>query len=59
MPLDAARDGLIAVRGQLIMLLAQRNSALEARVSEMEDRLAAGAGSVAELGELLDAAVGR
>jgi transposase len=40
MPLDAARDGLIAVRGQLIMLLAQRNSALEARVSEMEDRLA-------------------
>ena len=32
-PLDAARDALIAV-------LAERNSALEARVSEMEDRVA-------------------
>ena len=40
MPLDAARDGLIAVQGQLLMLLAQRNCGLEARVSEMEDRLA-------------------
>jgi len=40
MPLDAARDGLIAVQGQLIMLLSQRNSEPEARASELEDRLA-------------------
>ena len=47
MPLDAARDGLIAVQAQLIVMLAarnadleQRNSVLEARVSELEQRLA-------------------
>jgi len=40
MPLDAARDGLIAVQAQLVVMLAERNSALEARVSEMEERLA-------------------
>ena len=40
MPLDAARDGLIALQAQLIVVLAERNSALEARVGEMEERLA-------------------
>ena len=40
MPPDAARDGLIALQAQLIVMLAERNSALEARVSEMEGRLA-------------------
>jgi transposase len=40
MPLDAVRDGLIAVQGQLIVLLARRNAELEARVGELEDRLA-------------------
>ena len=46
MPLDAARDGLIAVQAQLIVMLAarnadleQQNSVLEARVGEMEERL--------------------
>jgi hypothetical protein len=47
MPLDAARDGLIAVQGQLIAVLAARNAdleaqnaGLEARVAELEERLA-------------------
>jgi|SRR5215472_13639183 len=40
MPLDAARDGLIALQGQLIVLLVQRNAELEARAGEMEERLA-------------------
>jgi transposase len=47
MPLDAARDGLIAVQGQLIVALAARNADLEAqnaglgaRVGELEERLA-------------------
>jgi transposase len=47
MPLDAARDGLIAVQGQLIPALAARNAdlearnaGLEARVAELEERLA-------------------
>jgi hypothetical protein len=40
MPLDAARDGLIAVQAQLIEVLATRNAGLEARVGEMEERLA-------------------
>src|ERR1700683_2176306 len=39
MPLDAVRDGLIAVQGQLIVLLARRNAELEARGGELEDRL--------------------
>ncbi len=41
-PLDAARDALIAVQGQLIALLAARNAALEERVGELEERLACG-----------------
>jgi transposase len=47
MPLDAARDELIAVQGQLIAVLAARNAdletrnaGLEARVAELEERLA-------------------
>jgi hypothetical protein len=40
MPLDAARDGLIAVQAQLIEVLAARNAGLEARIGEMEERLA-------------------
>jgi hypothetical protein len=39
-PLDAARDALIAAQAQLIVMLAERNSALEARIGESEDRLA-------------------
>jgi hypothetical protein len=38
MPLDAARDGLIAVQAQLIEVLAARNAGLEARIGEMEER---------------------
>ena len=47
MPLDAARDGLMAVQGQLIAVLAAqsagleaRNAGLEARVKELEEGLA-------------------
>jgi hypothetical protein len=36
-PLNGARDALIAVQAQLVVVLAERNSALEARVGEMED----------------------
>ena len=39
-PLDAARDALIALHGQLIALLAARNAALEVRIGELEERLA-------------------
>jgi len=39
-PLDAARDALIAMQGQLIALLAARNAALQRRVGELEERLA-------------------
>ena len=39
-PPDPARDALIALQAQVIVVLAERNSALEARVGEMEDRLA-------------------
>ena len=35
-PLDAARDALIALQGQLIALLAAQNAALAARVGELE-----------------------
>jgi hypothetical protein len=38
--LDAARDALITLQGQLIALLAARNAALEERVGELEERLA-------------------
>jgi hypothetical protein len=38
-PLDAARDGLIALQGQLIAMLAQ-NAVLAERVGEVEERLA-------------------
>jgi transposase len=39
-PLDAARDALIALQGQLIALLAAQNTALAGRVAELEERLA-------------------
>src|SRR5262249_52937230 len=39
-PLDAARDGLIALQARLILVLGERNSALGARVGEPEDQLA-------------------
>jgi len=39
-PLDAARDALIALQGQLIAMLAVQNAALAERVAELEDRLA-------------------
>jgi hypothetical protein len=59
-PLDAARDALIALQAQLIVVLAERNSALEAWVGELEDRLARLERAVSRnSGELLDAAVGR
>jgi transposase len=40
MPLDAAKDALIALQGQLIEVLAARNAELEARVAGLEERLA-------------------
>ena len=39
-PLDAARDALIALQGQLIAMLAAQNVALAGRVGELEERLA-------------------
>ncbi len=36
MPLDAARDGLIELQGQLIGVLAVRNAALAERVAQLE-----------------------
>lgn len=39
-PLDDARDALIAVQGRLIVVLAARNTELEAQVSGLEERLA-------------------
>ena len=39
-PLDAARDALIALQGQLIAMLAVQNAALTERVGELEERLA-------------------
>ena len=39
MPLDAAKDALIAQQGQLIAVLAARNAQLEARVADLEQRL--------------------
>jgi hypothetical protein len=39
-PLDAARDALTALQGQLIAMLAAQNAALAARVAELEERLA-------------------
>jgi hypothetical protein len=36
MPLDAARDGLIELRGQLIGMLAVRNAALAERVAQLD-----------------------
>lgn len=39
MPLDAARDGLIALQGQLIVMLTRRNAELEARNAELEARV--------------------
>ena len=40
MPLDAAKDALIALQGQLTAVLAARNAELEARVTDLEERLA-------------------
>jgi len=39
-PLDAVRDALISVQGQLIAMLAAQNAALAERVAELEERLA-------------------
>jgi hypothetical protein len=39
-PLDAARDALIALQGQLIAMPAVQNVALAGRVGELEERLA-------------------
>jgi transposase len=39
-PLDAARDALIALQGQLIAMLAAQNAVLAERVGELEERLA-------------------
>jgi transposase len=39
-PLDAARDALIALQGQLIAMLAVQNAALAGRAGELEERLA-------------------
>ena len=39
-PLDAARDALIALQGQLIAMLAVQNAALTERAGELEARLA-------------------
>ena len=39
-PLDAARDALTALQGQLITVLAAQNATLAARVAELEERLA-------------------
>ncbi len=36
LPLDAARDGLIALQGQLIAVLAAQNAALAGRVAQLE-----------------------
>ena len=36
MPLDAARDGLIAVQGQVIGVLAVHNAELAERVAQLE-----------------------
>ena len=35
-PLDAARDALAGLQGQLVTLLAAHNAALAARVAELE-----------------------
>jgi BMFP domain-containing protein YqiC len=40
MPLDVARDALIALQGQLTVVLAARNAELETRVADLEERLA-------------------
>jgi transposase len=40
MPLDAAKDALIALQGQLTAVLAARNAELEARLTDLEERLA-------------------
>ncbi len=63
-PLDAARDALIMLQGQLIALLAAQNAALAARVAGLETADAETAGRVARLeraasrnsGKLVDAA---
>jgi transposase len=52
-PLDAARDALIALQGQLIALLAAQNAALAARVAQLEE---ANAGLSARLERLERAA---
>jgi hypothetical protein len=48
-PLDAARDALIALQGQLIALLAAQNAVLAARVAEVEAANAGLAGRVERL----------
>jgi hypothetical protein len=37
-PLDAARDALIAVQGQLIVMLAGQNASLATRVADLGER---------------------
>jgi hypothetical protein len=48
-PLDAARDALITLQGQLIALLAAQNAALAGRVAGLETANAELAGRVARL----------
>jgi hypothetical protein len=52
MPLDAARDGLIELQGQLIGVLAVQNAALAERVAQLE---AANAELAERLARLLSA----
>jgi hypothetical protein len=63
MPLDAARDGLIAAQGQLIAGLAAQSAALAERVAQLEAVNAegagqAGTGGLAEFRELVHASLG-
>jgi hypothetical protein len=57
-PLDAARDALIALQGQLIAMLTAQNAALAERIGELEEpAVEAGAGGVAEFRQFVTAAV--
>ena len=66
MPLDAARDALIALQGQLAAVLAEQNCSLAARVgqlgtanADLSERLARLERAVSRNSGNSDAAVGR